>query len=67
MQRYIFCRELDIRVAKVMKAKPRDAMLFRKTRKLSGEIVRVHPFAQLVHEHISIKGIVIAVAADFFC
>lgn len=53
-------------MAKVMKAKPRDAMLFRKARKLSGEIVRVHPFAQLVHEHISIKGIVIAVAADFF-
>lgn len=54
-------------MAKVMKAKPRDAMLFRKARKLSGEIVRVHPFVQLVHEHISIKGIVIAVAADFFC
>ncbi len=64
MQRFIFCRVLDIRVTQIVKAHPAQTVTLQKFRKCVGQVFHPHPLAQLIHEYKAIVFIVVAVAAD---
>lgn len=60
-----FCRELDIRVAQIVKANPAQTILFQQLRKACRHGIRLDQVAHCIHKYITKVLSIIAVAADF--
>ena len=61
-----FCRVLDIRVPEIVEAHLFHAVPLDECGELRGQVIGLHPLAQLIYEYKAIVFVVIAVAADLF-
>lgn len=64
MQRFIFCRVLDIRVSEIVIPHLGHSVFCYVLRKVLRQIIREHALSQLVHENITVVLVVIAITAN---
>ena len=59
-------QEAGAAVAEIVKAHFPQPVTLNKSRKLRGQIIRLHAFAQFIYENITVVFVIVAVPADLF-